>query len=555
MNPKELLDRLSKDPEYIDTLSKEELLQAADALSGYIVEKASAIKDGSSDDKKADLEAGKEARERLDRVRVRLDSINEEEAKVSAEADSLVEGLSVPESEAEEKAEEAPEAPAEETPVEEPEPALVASKPSLGKISARKPKDFDPPAEEKKSLVASIGAGIRGVSKFESGLDIAKAALAQHKALGNLRPSGQTTYPVARIEDDHGYEVKQEMDHDYEVVTRMKEEAVIAAQGRIDKALGRPVSSLVAAIPEPCGPSEVSYEMFSISTRDGLLQIPTANARRGGLIFPVSPGQPDLIADGDWTAAIAVAWDDANPKPFFLVDCGTTGECLVIPYPTRLRFRNWDARFNPEYVAHVMKESLVLHAHKMNAVQIAAIKADATNTAIAGFGGGAIVSVANTLSFAAAKYRDTFKMGQEAPLSVLAPFWVRDALATDLITRQSTLSMENARARATALLAGFNLDVQWLYDTESISAANQFPADADFTIFAPGTYVRLDGGGLNIAETRDSTLNGLNQFEFFMETSEVVCKVGHAGWDILNVPVCPSGVTGGSVTDLCEAVS
>lgn len=560
MDPKELLEKLSKDPEVVDSFTKPELLAAVDVLTAYITEKATAIKDGSSDDPTADLAAAKEARDRLDRVTAVLTSLNEEAAKISAEADALTDGLTAPAAEVEEQ----PEKVEVETVVDEVEtetadevenePALVASKPSLGAIAARKSKSFDAPVEEKRALVASVPANIEGFSRFDSGFDVAKAALAQHKRLGNLRPEALTQYPIARFENDWGAEVVKEVGPDFATLELVKRQAEDDARRRIAARLAGK-EALVAAIPTPCGPSEIVREFFSVSSMDGLLAIPTVNASRGGLVYPVSPAYPDIVGDTDWNAAIGVPWDDANPKPFFLIECADTHECVVVPYPTRLRFRNWEQRYNPEYVSHVMGESLVVHAHKMNAVQIAAIKALATNTGITGFGGGTNVSIANTLAFAAARLRDTYRASQTAPVSVLAPFWVRDAMATDLITRNSTLSMENARARSAALFAGFDLDVQWLYDTESIVAANQFPTIADFTLFFPGSYVRLDGGGLTINETRDSTLNGLNQFEFFMETSEVVCEVGPKGIDVLDVPVCPSGVTGGSVTDLCGAAS
>lgn len=549
----ELLAQISTDPGLIDSMDKDGLLQAADALTAYVTSKAESITTGSSDDRTADLAAAKEARERLDKVRARLTEISNTEAQEAAEAAALTEGLVPPVEEA--VTEEVEPAEVAATSEVEEEPALVASQPSLGKIAARRPRDMTPPpAAPKSALVASMPSG----APFETGLDVAKAALAQHKQLGNTRPGAFTTYPIANFEYDHGHEVFNQ-EADYGVVEDMKAEAVKLAQRNIDQALGRPINSLVAAIPTPCGPTEPIYTMFSISARDGLLQVPTANARRGSLSYPASVSQVTIDDTALWDAAIGVAWDEAQPKPYYLVDCIESATCTVIPYPTRLRFRNWEQRFNPEYVAHVMAETLTFGAHKQNGIQIAAIRTAATNTGITNtFGsvnGGTIVSVAHTLSFAAAKYRDTFKMAQDAALTVLAPAWVREALAVDLMSRSSTMSLENARARATAIFAGFNLDVQWLYDTQTITGSNAWPATADFTIYAPGTFVRLDGGGLSIAETRDSTLNGLNQFEFFMETSEVICMVGHAAWDLLDVPVCPSGVTGGSVTDFCASAS
>lgn len=545
----ELLNQISQNPDHIDTLDKAGLMEAVDVLTAYISEKALAISEGKSDNATADLAAAKEARERLTQAQDKLHSIVEAEEAVIAEAKSLLPQVEVVETP--EVVEVPAEAPAEE-------PALVAAKPSIGAIAKRKPRDMDPPkVEQPSALVASLADG----SPVNSGLDLAKAMIAQNKKLGSLRPAGRTSYPIAQFDFDHGAEVFNE-DRDYNVIETVKDTEVLRVQGNIDRALGRPLSSLVAAIPVPCGPTEPIYTLFSISTRDGLLQVPTVNARRGSLSYPVSPSQVDIGATAAWENAIAEPWDDAAPKPFYLVDCPENEICTVVPYPTRLRFRNWEQRFNPEYVAHVMAESLTFGAHRMNATQIAAIRTLASNTAITGLGSSAaIISIANRLAFAAAKYRDTFKMGQDAPLTVLAPFWVRDSLAVDLMTRASTLSLENARARATALFAGFNLDVQWLYDTQTIAGntvgatgAQAFPGTADFTIYAPGTFVRLDGGGLTIAETRDSTLNGLNQFEFFMETSEVICQVGHAAWDILGVPVEPCGQTG-APEELCGAIS
>jgi len=457
MDLTELLSQISQSPDFVDSLDKDGLLEAADALSGYVTEKATAIKDGSSDDPQADLAAGKEARERLDRVQVRLAEISAAEEKTSAEAAALLDGLP-------EKGEAAaPEPPATPETVEdvEEEPALVAAKPSLGKIAARKPRDTDPPQPERpNALVASLAPNVPGPRKVESGLDIAKAALSQHKKLGSLTPSGLVTYPIANFDVDHGYAVEHESDHDFTVVGQMKKDAETLARADIDRLLGRPLSALVAAIPVPCGPFEPLFDYFSVSSRHGLIRLPTANARRGGLIYPTPITQVDIAGDTDWDDAVAVPWDDAAPKPFFLVECGTTFECVVQPYPTRLRFRNWEQRFNPEYVAAVLAETMIFQAHKMNAAHIAAIKALATNTALTGFGGGAVVSLANTLAFAAARLRETYKASQTAPVTVLAPAWVLDALATDLITRQATVSFDNARARAAASLAAFDLDVQ-----------------------------------------------------------------------------------------------
>ncbi len=75
----ELLAKLSENPDAVDELTREELEQAQAALTTRAIELATAVKDKTSDNPKADLEAALEAKERLAAVAARLETFVEED--------------------------------------------------------------------------------------------------------------------------------------------------------------------------------------------------------------------------------------------------------------------------------------------------------------------------------------------------------------------------------------------------------------------------------------------------------------------------------------------
>jgi hypothetical protein len=68
-------------------------------------------------------------------------------------------------------------------------------------------------------------------------------------------------------------------------------------------------------------------------------------------------------------------------------------------------------------------------------------------------------------------------------------------------------------------------------------------------MFAPGTYVRLDGGTLDVGIVRDSILNGTNDLQIFSEQWVQVCQVGLESLR-LEITLCPDGTGPEPVTPL-----
>ncbi len=552
----ELLAKLSENPDAVDELTREELEQAQAALTDRARELATAVKDKTSDDPKADLEAALEAKERLGAVSTRLEAFIEEDTANDTSADDILEGLDFEAEEVTEETEEVIEVAEVEVPeVEEipevevdleEEKVLVAA-PSIGALAKRAPKHPDPvPA-----LVASAGPGLESKT-FENIGDMSKAVMKYWKSFGSSKPRHEERYVAASFDtlDQYRFQVTGEVDHDSAVIDALLKEIRADAQTN-------PETYALTASGGFCAPAQPVYDFFSISEEAGMVQLPTVGAPRGRLTYPVSTSYATIRGSGAWEDAVAQqhtnADDEANAtKVNFQIECPTTQTCAVDAYPVILGFGNFAQRFYPEHVAHALAESMRFNAHFVNATLIAAMVAAADAELGGDPGGGSLVNVAHLISFSAAKYRDNFRMSPTATLDLVSPAWVLDALAADLVARDSTQTFDNAKGRVSSIFAGFGVNVQWVQDYQSIGDNDDagYPDAADFLLYAPGTFVRMDEGRLDLGIVRDSTLNATNDFQVFTETFEAVCEIGDA-WNLQDIAICPTGSTGNRVALTC----
>ena len=102
--------------------------------------------------------------------------------------------------------------------------------------------------------------------------------------------------------------------------------------------------------------------------------------------------------------------------------------------------------------------------------------------------------------------------------------------------------------------------MSWYYDSatgagqsfagnQSAGALNAFPTSIVGYLFAPGTFVRLDAGTLDVGIVRDSILNGTNDLQIFSEQWVQVCQVGLESLR-LEITLCPDGTGPEPVTPL-----
>jgi hypothetical protein len=313
-----------------------------------------------------------------------------------------------------------------------------------------------------------------------------------------------------------------------------------------------------------CAPLPPSYEFFRLAEQINPVEqaLPTVEAPRGGIRFITPPDWTDALAGVRVTteAEDAAGYGDASgltaPKPCVHVDCPPIEECRVDAVSQCVEFGNLNYRVFPEQVAAFLEDLAVAFTSTKEIFYLDAI--DATSTAVTlGYGGqtyGATRTSTLSILSLAANYRRRQHMAINAVLTLMLPSWYVEFIKSDMVNDHALgLNFLNAgEAEVTAWLASNNLDVVWYYDSatgagqafndaQGAAVQNLFPATVVAYLFAPGTYVRLDGGTLDVGIVRDSILNGTNDLQIFSEQWVQVCQVGLESVR-LEMELCPTGV-------------
>ena len=284
-------------------------------------------------------------------------------------------------------------------------------------------------------------------------------------------------------------------------------------------------------------PFEARYDIFGFGTtgrpvRDAL---PRFQADRGGIRFITPPVLSDYAdAVGVWTAANDAA-TTPNPAAKASLTVTAAGENTVATdaVTLQLQFGNLATRAYPELIARHNELGLIQHAREAEQnllAKIAAASTAVTTSSLIGFGRDFLVQVGR----AAAAYRSRHRLEADAPLRVIIPSWVKDAMAADLALAMPGDSTLNAYSEidgylsARGVVVSYALD-QNVYGSQGVTALLEFADSFTWYLFAEGTFLFLDGGTLDLGIIRDSSLVGTNDYKMFVETFEGIAKVGIEG--------------------------
>jgi hypothetical protein len=284
-------------------------------------------------------------------------------------------------------------------------------------------------------------------------------------------------------------------------------------------------------------PFEVRYDIFGLGTtarpvRDAL---PRFQADRGGIRFvtpPVLSSYGDAV--GVWTAANDAA-TTPDPATKASLTVSAAGEVTVATdaVTLQMQFGNLATRAYPELIARHNELGLIQHARESEQYLLSKIAAGSTavtTTSLIGFGRDFLVQIAR----AATAYRSRHRLEADAPLRLIAPAWVKDAMVADLTLAMPGDNTLNAYAEmegymaSRGIVASYSLD-QNVYGAQETGALNEFADSFTWYLFAEGTFLFLDGGTLDLGIIRDSSLVGTNDYKMFVETFEGVAKVGVEG--------------------------
>ncbi len=278
-------------------------------------------------------------------------------------------------------------------------------------------------------------------------------------------------------------------------------------------------------------PYEVKYDIFGLGTTARPLKdaLPKFQADRGGIRFVTPPVLSSYgNAVGIWTNAI-----DTNPgtdtKTSLTVSAANEETVATDAVTLQLQFGNLMTRAYPELIARHNELGLIQHAREAEGQilsRLTTLSTAVTSTSLIGVARDFLVQ----LGRAAANYRGRHRLEADAPLRVIAPFWIKDAMVADLALQMPGDNALNAAAEIDGYLASRNVNITYHIDdftsSQGSGAMNEFADTFTWYIFAEGTFLFLDGGTLDLGIIRDSSLVGTNDYKMFVETFEGVAKVG-----------------------------
>lgn len=309
-----------------------------------------------------------------------------------------------------------------------------------------------------------------------------------------------------------------------------------------------------------CAPSEILYDLCSLSSMDGMLDLPTIQASRGGFQVP-EDGGPDfsVIYDsiGDEGDVILTEYDVEN---------GVEKVCTEIPCPdfvdTRLDVAYLcltgallQQRGYPEAVTHFSQEALTALAHKVNASMIARLVAGSTAPATITEPASSDDAASNLLSaveLAIMDMRYRNRMSLSATVEVVFPAWVFGPIRASLARRRGVMELAVSDSEIVSWFAMRGARAQFVYDWQDAftggtfggsGSATSFPTTVTFMVYPAGTWVKAEQDVINLDTVYDNAMLTQNLFTaLFVEDGFAALKMCRDS-RLYTTDVNPAGIT------------
>jgi len=372
-----------------------------------------------------------------------------------------------------------------------------------------------------------------------------------------------------------------------------------------------------------CAPSEILYELCPTASMDGLVDLPGVTLTRGGVRWPQTPDFSAVYGVPQDGGTGVVAGTAATSPLWMLTEAGTSGlpaagnvkPCYEVPCPA-FQEKRLDViglclkagiltnQAYPELIQYFLEQSLVAHAHHVNAQTLTRMAAQSckfrfgvtlgsstTPDIYPGFGASA--GILDVIELQATDMRYRYRWAQTDTLETVLPLFAKGIIRADLAKRyglQDPMNVTDQMIGEWLSLRGVN--VQWVYDffdafNPNIPAydtdyASQFGTEcpADITsglpvgtmglypapgassplvanvkwpsmvpviLYKAGTFIKGQADVITIDGLYDSTTLAQNRYTaLFMEEGLLV---GKKCWEsrLLLIDVCPNGQTGGQI--------
>ncbi|MFE4535687.1 major capsid protein [Streptomyces scopuliridis] len=482
----------------------------------------------------------------------------------------------------------APEPPAAvETPAA-PEPAAPAVVPSVAELGAQPP---EPPvvlgrerAREFSIVLTSDGAASVG-KRYGEEVTVADVSAAVAKSFssygraGGGQSSKRTLAQFTRNRGDE-FQLGRGEEDDYSAIERARKESRLDG-GSLLKAWAGQVTedanSLTAAAGW-CAPSENLYDTCGLWSMDGMLDLPTLTASRGGFNYASNqPTYADLQASTSFTVLTEAQ-----------VIADTAKNCAEIPCPTFT-----DARLDvavscitasfmqmagyPEWVNNYVDGLFTNHAHKLNGNIIARIATKAGAATVipaqgatpapgSGPDSSATASLLAALELAATDMRYRERMPFSQTFEVILPQWSLAQIRADLSRRNAYPNDPFAitNQMIVSWFATRNIRPQFVYDFQDAyattpptglpggaAALTALPVTVNFLIYPAGAVVLARQDVVTLSSVYDAANLQQNLFTrlFSEEGFQPIYPCGSVRQ--YTAQLCPSGATGAQVWSSC----
>lgn len=391
--------------------------------------------------------------------------------------------------------------------------------------------------------------------------DLAGLSAAVHRRITGLERAGSGRAVEAGIAM-----IRRTLPEQYYAKSAGEEETVTLAQ--LDSIRDERYSALVAA-GGWCSPSEIIFDLCATASMEGMLDHPTVIARRGGLRWPQTPDFSSIYSSIGFnqTEAQAAA---GTVKPCYDIPCPGFSEQRMNAIGVCLRSGILTAQAYPELIEYYVQQSLIAHAHQVNAFKLAQMQSLATTVAFAptgtapgaaAYGPGAAPSILGALELQVEDLRYKYRWDLDQVLECVAPAWAEPLIRSDLSKRMGVdlISVTDQMIRDYFAVRSMNLQLvrDWQDALTNTPQGTGFggttplltyPAVVGFLLYHPDTYLIGQADVVDLSAIYDSTNITTNTFTRLFTEEGVM--VGRRCFEprFVQITTCPSGLTGGFIT-------
>ena len=436
-----------------------------------------------------------------------------------------------------------------------PEPVAAAATPARKVPVVARAATVNTPvdiAASKPTAVLTASADVPGFGTGSglSDLDVVgKALISRMKGLPTTRVGGEQgvtqRYSVAQIDIGSTRTdglIQSNGVTDQELVMKASREARL------------PGGSLTAA-GGWCAPSETLYDLCVTESTDGLLDLPSITANRGGIRYTKGPSFNDIYntAGLGWqlTEAQVIAGTPEKTcisvtcPPFTEVRLDAVGICIKAPLLTLAAY--------PELVRRFTEGALIAQQHKQDTTILSQISAGSTALNANGSPSNTIDSLGE-LEIIADYQRSQWRASFNTTFEVLAPAWWKTIVRADLARRTGVDMLNVSDAQIDAYFTARKMRVQWLANLSPLTVntgAVVIPETVDVLMFPAGTWVKATTDVISLDAVYDSASLMDNEYTALFAESGVA--VVNTCWDSVRVTIgtCASGATGAASIDDC----